>query len=375
MLEGAAGVKPGTWTKKGRQGFVEAKKHFGPDLNKAWWQSGNSGAVDAAMQAARAAFRNAYIPGVDPESFVQDYLVGVSPVTGNPVKPLFWHVGEKFSGIEKEKLGSGKTLPSHATRGIAWFFNLRAKSELRGNRNQQVSPDMPSGKPRRELEKGDASNVLFEALREQHNPVADRIRLRLRELLPNTVQGEIFALYLDKIEGTSRVPTGGGGADPQGIVKELAADLGKAPTQISKALKDMKKHVVEKGRRDTKLLKLIDSLTSKDDLGYGQRYASSAAGSCLAFWGKAEEAFLAGSRGKRAAEEIPLDQLPLQDLRFVKQFGVPEVAFDGIHGRIVSVRSRSRGVRWSKDQLKMLASYKPLRWMEVDKDSISFGLT
>lgn len=293
MLEGAAGVKPGTWTRKGRQGFAEAQKHFGPDLAKPWWQSGNSGALDAAMQATRAAFRNAYLPGVDPESFVQDSIVGLSPTTGKDTKPLFWHIGEKFSGKEKEGLGSGQTIPKHAHRGIAWFSNLRAKAAIRdqGSR-KQVSPDMPSGKPRRELEKGEASNALFNALRDDHNPVAAKIRQRLRELLPNNVQGEVFTRYLDMIEGSSRLPTSGGGADPAGLVKDLAAEMGKAPTQISKALRDMKKLVVEKGRRDGKLLKLIDSLTSTEDLGYGRRYASAAAYSCLVFWERAENAYM-----------------------------------------------------------------------------------
>jgi hypothetical protein len=237
-------------------------------------------------------------------------LAGISASTGKETKPLFWHVGEKFSSREKEGLGSGKTAPKHAQRGTAWFFNLRAKALIRDKKTpgKQVSPELPSGKTRQELDKGETSNALFQALRDHNNPVADKIRQRLRQLLPDNVQGQVFARYLDMIEGTARMPTSGGSADPAGVVKDLAEETGKAPTQISKALRDMKKHIVEKGRRDSTLLKLIDSLVSTEDLGYGRRYASAAAYSCLAFWDKEEDAFL----DEALAGEKVIDAGPFQ---------------------------------------------------------------
>ena len=81
---------------------------------------------------------------------------------------------------------------------------------------------------------------------------------------------------------------------------------------------------------------------------------------------------------KTAASEVPLNQIPPGHLRFVKQFGRPVEAWDGIHGLIVTLTPNSQvaGARFGKDALKKMTSNPIFRGRgDADRTHFSMGLT
>lgn len=108
ILEGAAGVQPGTWLRRGAKGFGDALEHFGPHLAASWTAPRSQGIYDKALAAAsRVVSRNSTL---DPADLVQDLLVNSSRSGGPDYTRLFYFVGKKLES-HKNDIGAGDITP------------------------------------------------------------------------------------------------------------------------------------------------------------------------------------------------------------------------------------------------------------------------
>ena len=205
ILEGAAGVPAGTWLKSPAQGALKAKEHFGGGLHPSWLKTGNSGLLDAAVKTVQAVLSKMPSAVYDADSYVQSYLIGMSPVTMGPVKSLFWAAGSK---IPAGDLQDGKSRPLSLRGTIIGFFRKRAIKDFRtGMRNRNVPTTNDEGQTRPELERGSEQGIgeaLSLVMKNPRNPLAQKIRRRLQEIaLKPGEPGRTFAAYLELLQDAS----------------------------------------------------------------------------------------------------------------------------------------------------------------------------
>lgn len=296
--EGAA-VKPGRWWLRGTAGAKEAQKYFG-QLNDVWTAKRDSGIYNKAVKTVERylggsgeGYQSAR-GGKSGEDIVNDLLMGISPVTGDKHKPTFYEIGlTLLSPAEREALHEGKLLPSAIGGGLTAKFRQRAVQILRGLPSHAPT-ETPEGAIRRDIDRpAEIVNPLFRALRESHNPRAEKVREMLKQIAKTKggVKADIFIEYLDYIKGEARTPTPGGSADPSGTVRDLEKITGRKRSQISAALKEMKQYVIEKGKKNERLKSLIADIMELG--GTGRRATEHAAcDEVLADWGECEGAYL-----------------------------------------------------------------------------------
>jgi hypothetical protein len=111
ILEGAAGLPPGTWLAKKERGFGDALAHFGPGLAASWTAPTDQGVFDKAVKVADRMLSDT--SGMDGDELVQEMVVG-STAAGAPRRSrLFYSVGEALKRYEND-LGKGVVTPNHA---------------------------------------------------------------------------------------------------------------------------------------------------------------------------------------------------------------------------------------------------------------------
>lgn len=265
-LEGAAGVSPGTWMRKGRKGLSLAVEHL-PGLHGSWTRPGNSGVLDAVLAGAAQVLKGG-VRDLDADSLVQSLLIGISPLTGEKLKPLYWGLG--VGHADDVQGGSFRTTDFQALARQA--TKRRAISTIRHAPKPAVSTQDESGATRVDLERGEASDALSLALRDKGDPRARLIRDRLKELAMRAAQSPskeatalTYVAYLDLLETAS---------DERGVAAQLARQLEVPKGTISKRLSFMHKFMLEVGRRDGKLKKMIAEVLALGELGFAQRAAA-----------------------------------------------------------------------------------------------------
>jgi hypothetical protein len=108
ILEGAAGVAPGTWLRRSAAGFGDALEHFGPNLAPEWTTTTNQRVYDKAITAASRVLSGS--SSLDPADLVQDMVVNSTRASGPDRTRVFYTVGKKL-GAFKHNLGDGTVKP------------------------------------------------------------------------------------------------------------------------------------------------------------------------------------------------------------------------------------------------------------------------
>lgn len=136
LLEGAAGVSPGTWLRRGARGFGEALEHFGPRLAPQWTTSQNQGVYDKALSVAERTLSGT---GVDAPDLIQDMTINSTRSGGNDRTRLFYTVGSKLRSFEHD-LGEGKITPrdGKVLGTIDRWVTRAAITELKSWRSRKV---------------------------------------------------------------------------------------------------------------------------------------------------------------------------------------------------------------------------------------------
>lgn len=149
LLEGAAGVPPGTWLRQKSRGFGAALDHFGPNLAGGWTAPTDQGVYDKALAVASRVLRD--VARVDANDLLQDLVIG-SARSGGPARHrLFYSVGSALRKYEND-LGQGAITPHDrrikgtidrwVTRAARDVLRTQKKEEPSGTILDQVSAKM-----------------------------------------------------------------------------------------------------------------------------------------------------------------------------------------------------------------------------------------
>lgn len=190
ILEGAAGVSPGTWLRQKGRGFGIALDHFGPKLAASWVSTTNQGVYDKALAAATKILRS--VSGSDPHDLVQDMISGSSSSGGPARSRLFYSVGAALRKYENDLSAGAMTPDNRRVKGAIDNWVTRAGRDvvksLRERRETSFGPQLDSGRGlmrtrgTSELDDEERGNLILLALQSPGGPGNEVRRIIDREI-------------------------------------------------------------------------------------------------------------------------------------------------------------------------------------------------
>jgi hypothetical protein len=161
ILEGAAGLPQGTWSKNPRQGLIQAKLHFSEtDIDPTWFLPTN---LYKAAQEAMQSVQRQYKMSVSPEDVLQGFMAGIG-AKGEQVLSLF-----RYAGITRgEEIIRGSGSPDDIEGTVRAYAANRAMSyaKTHARRQKNLKPDDTENSPGslENLREQDQDAILIEAL-------------------------------------------------------------------------------------------------------------------------------------------------------------------------------------------------------------------
>lgn len=226
VLEGAAGVRPGSWWQKGRRGLKAAEDVFtGTSIDPSWLQSGNSGLASYLLRTAHNAVREFKLTHIGGEDILHNALMGLK-LDGSPGAKLpAYSAGEALSDAIK----AGKETPKTAAKMIAQFLARKVQNETKKLRRMERIPEGPEGEevelPGKTSPEDPAAFFRWFAhlvFGDMSHPLGKKIRDFMRKTWEGTAQEEPMDIWLDMIESGRRPST-----------KEVAEQAGMAAGTFS----------------------------------------------------------------------------------------------------------------------------------------------
>jgi len=206
VLEGAAGVSPGTWLRKKAAGFGAALDYFGPKLPAAWTTTQDQGLYNKALATATRALRSAQ--GTDATDLVQDMVSGSNTSSGPARTRVFYSVGAALRKYETDLI-AGQMTPDHRrVKGVIDKWVTRAALDVllsqKEQRHHQVRPDARSPLQThsvKELDDDERSNLMLLALQSPGGPGAEVRRIIDHEIDRAFTKADraIVRAFLEKI--------------------------------------------------------------------------------------------------------------------------------------------------------------------------------
>jgi len=260
VLEGAAGVKPGTWLRRGARGFDAALEHFGPYLAGAWSTTTSQGVYDAALASAAKVLSG--VPDMDAEDLLQKLVARSAKSGGNDRERIFYAIGKKLAPLE-DKLQAGKLLPrdSRVISTAAAWTRRSAIDALRSHNTRKMVPMEPSTiqqqAPTQELDSDQREALLLLALQSPGGPgrevrqIIDRL---IGQSFPKS-EAPIVRVFLQKISNPKyRSP-----AAMRKMFKTFSPDR-----WFGQALKDVRRQMIEEMKiSPQRLTNVLGSKASK----------------------------------------------------------------------------------------------------------------
>jgi hypothetical protein len=294
VLEGAAGVSPGTWLRHKSRGFGMALDHFGPRLAASWTSGTNQGVYDKALATATRVLRN--VSGTDAYDLVQNMVAASANPSGPARDRVFYSVGAALRKHEND-LSTGDITPrDRKVLGTLdhWVTNqardvIKSVKEKR-TRNfgpQSVSEGYDPLRTRgtAELDDEERANLLLLALQSPGGPGNEVRRIIDREIdrAFSAAQRPIVRAFLSKLgnpkyRSPSQMKKMVTRFSPQKwftqaynlIRKEIMDELGVTAQQITNALGGGAKKVFEFMRRrvgqNSRVKRIVEELADEIEL-------------------------------------------------------------------------------------------------------------
>jgi hypothetical protein len=225
VLEGAAGVGDGDWTKNLSRGLKAAQDAL-PDIDPEWFQP--SDLYTTLVNKVRRMLVSGKVTDEDPEGVVNRLLAGMQ-ISGKKVEPPLYTAGEKArSGIL-----SGHENPGSMGAGFAgkWFEN--AGLDLVRSRLRHITKHDKHREKFVDLDTKTQLSVLTELFLDPHSRLGKKIREEMRESWErmDPAQERAANAWLDEIERTGKVPK----------QRALAEEIGMHEQTVSKGIREGKK--------------------------------------------------------------------------------------------------------------------------------------
>ena len=204
ILEGAAGVAPGTWLRQKERGFGHALDFFGPKLPASWTSTRDQGVYDKALAAAAKILRNSSM--VDPMDLIQDMIIGSTTTSGPARSRVFYSVGNALRKYEND-LAAGQMTPNDGkvkgtidrwvSRAAQDVLKLNRERKRQWERPEQVAPQYSAP----QLDDTKRDTLILLALQSPGGPGRKLRHLIDQEISRSfpTKQREIVRAFLEKI--------------------------------------------------------------------------------------------------------------------------------------------------------------------------------
>jgi len=293
ILEGAAGVAPGKWLRKGARGFGDALEHFGPHLAASWTTTRNEGVYDKALAAASRVLSSH--SGMGAADLVQDMVVNSTSPSGTDRTKIFYTVGKKL-GLHKNDLGAGDITPRDSKilgtlerwvrqAALDEIKSLRSRSTQTFAPGQTDGPDPTRTRGVGELTPEKRSALMLLALQSPGGPGREirRIIDRLVDQSFPKSSRPIVKVFMQKISEpkyrspekmrqmvTKFKPDRWFGQAVNLIRKEMMAEMGVSAQHLTNVLGSKAKNVFrfmrEKVGRDPAVKRILEELAQEIDL-------------------------------------------------------------------------------------------------------------
>lgn len=293
ILEGAAGISPGTWLRQKSRGFGAALDHFGPRLAASWTANSDQGVYDKALATAARMLRN--VTGTDADDLVQELISGSMSSSGPSRNRLFYSVGSALRKYEND-LSQGEITPNHrrikgtidhwvtrAARDVIRSWKEKRQESFGVGRPEGFDPTRTVGVP--ELDDDERANLLLLALQSPGGPgrqVRRIIDQQIDRSFPPASRPMVRA-FLEKIgqpkyRSPSEMKRLVSKFDPAKwftqaynlVRKELMEELGVSAQQLTNVLGGNAKKVFrfmrEKVGRDPKVRRVIKELADEIEI-------------------------------------------------------------------------------------------------------------
>jgi len=290
ILEGAAGVTPGTWLRHGARGFGAALEHFGPQLATAWTSARDEGVYNKALTTARRYLSS--IAGPDAADLIQDMTINSSRAGGADRTKLFYTIGKKLRTYQHD-LGNGRIKPrdSKVLGSIDRWVAQAALDELKSWRTRTHEPLVPGlgpgagVAPTRGIDSDTRDRLLLLALQspggpgvevrriidqmiDQHFPQRDRqiVRVFLQKIgEPKYRSAEQMRRTVERF-----VPERWFSQTLTVVRNEMMRDMNVSPQQLTNALGGKARKVFafmrDKVGKDSRVQKIIQDLAQEIEL-------------------------------------------------------------------------------------------------------------
>jgi hypothetical protein len=295
ILEGAAGVSPGTWLREKSRGFASALDHFGPKLAASWTTTSDQGVYDKAISAAARSLRGTH--SVDAYDLVQDLISGSAKSSGPANSRLFYAVGNALRKNENALTGGDLTPGNRLILGTIVRWVTRAARDVYKARH--VKHEVPYGKmpgqergfdPLRtqgapELDDEERTNLLLLALQSPGGPGNEVRRIIDKEIDRSFTRTNrpIVRAFLEKISQPKYrspqqmkrlvgrfVPAKWFTQAYNLVRKEMMQELNLSPQQITNALggnaSKVFKFMGERVGRNARIRKILEELAEEIEL-------------------------------------------------------------------------------------------------------------
>lgn len=140
VLEGAAGLPFGTWSKQGERALKRAQAFFtdaGRRIRADWFSTEDMGVYTTALKYARSKFRNQTQGDIAAEDILQRAMTGLSTSAEDQITPLFHAVGCR--GLDL--LDKGTSPKSFFFLATHLMLARRVYDAVKANRHQEFTPE------------------------------------------------------------------------------------------------------------------------------------------------------------------------------------------------------------------------------------------
>jgi len=229
VLEGAAGVKVGTWFDKGQRGLDQARAWFadnGFSVQPEWFDKKYSGMYGILEMAIKATARTYSVP-IEPFDILNSALMGLSfDGSESGLKRPPYEAGKNLG----DKIKKGAETPKSVAGGkLKAYLGRKVVNEAKTI--QKYHQQVPVGVEGEELEiadteaeKREAGSYLMDLVLWSKDPLGKKIRDVMRRSWQGKGKTEdVMSAWLDIVVNQSRIPA----------KKEVAQVVGVQPTDLS----------------------------------------------------------------------------------------------------------------------------------------------
>lgn len=213
-LEGAAGVRPDTWWKRGKKGLKQAEQYFqdrGHDLDPRWFDLNSTDTYNIVVKEIQRGLRKTGLKH-EPYEVIHNFLMGlgiIDPDSLRSKRPVFEAGKNQAEGILSGKISpnvaANRDIQGYMVRGL--FTEAKGKKRKQEELVEEMPPGYDAPVPEMEIDADAGEFLATIVFWKRGDPLGKKIRDFMRKTWAGTGQEKPMNAWLDVIEQEGRIPT------------------------------------------------------------------------------------------------------------------------------------------------------------------------